>query len=196
MAVRNPYFEAVPLEWVTSVITDSGVHPTLVLSPPTFHHRDAVVSYSFFPSGESRELAEDVRALFEDLAASLTHEHRAFSGECRPPLDVRETDRAVEITMDVSGVPGSAIRVLFRAGLVLIAGEKAPLPVTGQQSFLLVEREFGRFARAVKVTGAFDLELATATMESGELTIVLPKRPDRRGRAHRIPVTATDSQSP
>lgn len=147
-----------------------------------------MASYSFFPSGESQELAEDVRALFEDLAASLHHEQRAFSGECRPALDVRETDDAVEITMDASGVPGKAIRVLFRGGILLVVGEKAPVRITHEQTFHLVEREFGRFARAVKIAGAFDVAHAHAAIQHGELTIVLPKMTERRGRAHRIPV--------
>ena len=51
------------------------------------------------------------------------------------------------------------------------------------------EREFGRFARGVRVTGAFDVHRARATLREGELTIVLPKLDeDRRGRPHRIPI--------
>ena len=43
------------------------------------------------------------------------------------------------------------------------------------------------------VTGAFDVARATATLRSGELTVVLPKLLERRGRAHRVTVTAPDS---
>jgi HSP20 family protein len=85
-------------------------------------------------------------------------------------------------------VPPDAIRVLFRAGVLVIAGEKAPAASHSDQTFHLVEREFGRFARAVRLTGAFDIEQCRATLADGELTIVLPKMPDRRGQGHRIPV--------
>jgi HSP20 family protein len=142
---------------------------------------------SFLPSDESRELAEDVRELFAELEATLTHEHRAFSGECHPALDVRESEASVEVIVDVSGIPPEALRVVFRGNVLLVAGEKAPAPVTG--TFHLVEREFGRFARAVRVSGAFDLQRARAAVENGELTVVLPKIAERRGRAHRIEVT-------
>jgi HSP20 family protein len=80
--------------------------------------------------------------------------------------------------------------VLFRAGVLLIAGEKAPPRTSEDQTFQLVEREFGRFARAVRLTGAFNIPRASASVDEGELTIVLPKLIDRRDQSHRIPVTA------
>ena len=142
--------------------------------------------------GESQELAEDVRALFDDLAASLEHEQRAYSGECHPMLDVYETDTGVELIVDVCGVPPEAIRVLFRDGVVVIAGEKAAQQGSADQTFHLAEREFGRFARGVRVGGALDVGAATATLRDGELTVLLPKRLERRGQAHRIPITTGD----
>jgi len=147
-----------------------------------------VAQLPFTNIGESHELAEDVRALFDELATSLSHDQRAYSGECHPVLDVYETDEAIEIIMDVSGVPADAIRILFRTGVVLIAGEKAPAPTSPEQTFHLVEREFGRFARAVRVNGAFDVASARATLRDGELIVELPKMTDRRGTAHRVPV--------
>ena len=149
-----------------------------------------MAQFSFIPSGEARELADDVRELFADLAAHLTHDQRAYSGECHPTLDVFETDEAVEVVVDVSGIPPEALRVLFRADTLLVAGEKAAPPASEEQSFHLVEREFGRFARAVRLTGAFNVPLARASVDNGELTIVLPKRTDRRGQSHRIAVTS------
>ena len=147
-----------------------------------------MTQFSFFPSGESRELSEDIRELFEDLATSLHDEQRAYSGECHPTLDVVETDEAVEVIVDVSGVRPEAVRVLFRTGVLIIAGEKAPSVPAEDQTFHLVEREFGRFARAVRLAGAFDIQQARADIRNGELTIVLPKLLDRRGQGHRIPV--------
>jgi HSP20 family protein len=149
-----------------------------------------VAQFSFIPSGEARELSDDVRELFEDLAANLPHDLRAFSGECHPTLDVLETDEAVEVVVEVSGIPPDALRVLFRAGVLLIAGEKAPPRTTDEQTFHLVEREFGRFARAVRLNGAFNIPGARAAVEDGELTVVLPKLIDRRDQAHQIPITS------
>ena len=147
-----------------------------------------MAQFTFLPTGEARELTDDVREMFEDLAKNLRHEHRAYSGECHPPLDVRETSEALEVIVDVSGVPPDALRVIFRAGVVIVAGEKAPTPSGQEHTYHLVEREFGRFARAVRVNGSFDIRQAHATVRNGELIIVLAKIPDRRGAAHQIPV--------
>jgi HSP20 family protein len=148
-----------------------------------------VAQFSFIPPSESAELADDIRELFQDLATTLRHDLRAYSGECHPSLDVLETEGAMEVIVDVAGVPMEALRVLIREGVLLIAGEKAPPSSKGEQTFHLVEREFGRFARAVRLTGAFDIAKSRATLAGGELTITLPKMADRRGRAHLIRVT-------
>jgi HSP20 family protein len=147
-----------------------------------------VAQFSFLPSGESKELANDIQELLDDLARTLPRERRAYSGECRPTLDVLETDAAVEVTVDLSGVPSEAVRVLFRGGVLIIAGEKAPAPAAPEQTYHLVERDFGRFARVVRLSGAFDVPQARATLRDGELTIVLPRRDDRREQAHRVVV--------
>jgi HSP20 family protein len=154
-----------------------------------------MAQFSLLPSAEVSDLAEDVREIFDELAAALRPEQRAYSGECHPAVDVFETDAAVEIVMDVSGIAADAVRVVFRAGVVLIAGEKAPPLARGPQTFHLIEREFGRFARAVRVNGAFDVQAGQATIRDGELIVVLPKRSDRRGRSHRIEIR-TDPKRP
>jgi HSP20 family protein len=155
----------------------------------------AVLEFSFLPTGESRELVDDLRQVFADLAATLSPDQRAFSGEYHPALDVVETSSAVEIVVDIAGVPAEAIRVLFRSDVLIVAGEKAPPPTTSEPNFHLLERGFGRFARAVRLSGAFEIAQAYARLSSGELTIILPKRLDRRGQVLKIPVE-TDSRPP
>ena len=147
------------------------------------------MEFPLVPSSEATELADDIRELFDDMARTLPRERRALSGECHPALDVRETDDVVEVTVDVAGVPTDAIRILFRSGVLVVAGEKAPSRAGAAQTFHLVEREFGRFARAVRLTGAFNVGTARATLRDGELRVLLPKLVDRRGSAHRIAIT-------
>ena len=58
----------------------------------------------------------------------------------------------------------------------------------GQAAFHVAERVFGRFTRAVRLSGAFDVARADARLRDGELRLVLPRIEERRGREHRIPV--------
>jgi HSP20 family protein len=147
-----------------------------------------MVQFSLLRSADAADLADDIRELFDDLSRSLDRAQRAYSGECHPAIDVFETDTAIEVSVDVAGIPADGLRVLFRAGVLLIVGEKSAGPTTSEQTFHLVERAFGRFARAVRLAGAFDVQNSRATLRNGELVIVLPKIDDRRGRSHLIPI--------
>jgi HSP20 family protein len=138
-------------------------------------------------TSESRDLADEIARLFDDIARSLGR--HVAAGETMPALDVVETDAAVEIHVDLPGVEANALRVLIKNGVVFIAGEKLPHDASerSESNFHLVERGFGRFARAVRLTGAFDAARARATLQEGELRIEIPKIDERRGRE--IPVT-------
>ena len=155
-----------------------------------------MAQFSFVPVAEARDLAGDLQDLFADLEATLAAEQRVYSGECRPSIDVLETESAVEVVVDVAGVPAEAVRILFRGDTLVVAGEKAPGTLTADATFHLVEREFGRFARAVRLTGAFDVARARATLDAGELSIVIPRLVDRRGQSHKILLTPTADRRP
>ena len=139
--------------------------------------------------GDAAEIRQDIQELFEELSATLPADQRAGAGQCQPAVDVVEDERAVHVYMDVAGISPQALRVLFRGEVLVVVGEKASPRTSGPRSFHLVEREFGRFARAIRLTGAFDVSAARAELREGELHLVIPRRAERRGTAHRIPVT-------
>jgi len=136
------------------------------------------------------DLTQDVQRLFEDLARRRPDRRHVVAGECMPVVDVFETERTVEIVLDLPGVAADALRVLVKSGVVLIVGEKERplLSKNTPASFHLVERDFGRFARAVRVAGAVDVGRARARLAQGELRVVLPRRDERRGQSTLIPV--------
>jgi len=144
-------------------------------------------------ASESRELAEEIAHLFDDISRSVGH-HLA-PGETAPALDVLETDSSVEIEIDVPGVGLGELRVVIKNGVVIVAGEKLPRDSTERAdgSFHLVERGFGHFARAVRLTGAFDGAAARATLQAGELRIVIPKIRERRGGEISVPIVSEDA---
>jgi HSP20 family protein len=138
---------------------------------------------------ERRKFGDEARRLLD----RLEHEQRSGgpAGECDPPLDVIETASTIEVLMDVPGVAPDALQVVFSRGTLVIAGQKLP-PTCGHReaAFHLAERGFGRFARVVRLSGAFDAGRARAFLSGGELRIVLPRIAERRGRDIRIEVQA------
>src|SRR5215510_8990331 len=103
---------------------------------------------------ERRELPDDLRRLLESGVAAV---------EYTPPLDVIETDAAVEILLDLPGVSAAQIDVVYSGNVLVIAGEKVSSS-SGQEdaAFHIAERAFGRFARAIALDGALDASKAVA----------------------------------
>ena len=138
---------------------------------------------------EVGELTEEVRRLFEELEPRLGGGRRAPAGECIPAIDVLETDEAIDVIVDLPGVSAASVRLIVKGGILVIAGEKAPdHGDRGQSNFHLVERGFGRFARAVRLSGAFDAARARAVLKAGELRLTIPKIDERRGQQIQIPI--------
>jgi len=135
----------------------------------------------------SSDLAEDARQLLTEIDREVPGA-ATVSADCRPPLDVLETASALEVVVDVPGVPPDSLRVAVRRSTLLVVGAKLPAPLDPQVRFHLAERSYGRFARAVRLTGAFDAARARAIVKAGLLRVILPRIDDRRGRVLHIRV--------
>jgi HSP20 family protein len=145
--------------------------------------RPRVLAFSL-PS-EVGDFSDELRQVFNDLGRLFGSE--SLIAECSPPVDVYESDDALEIAADLPGVEAAAIRVVSKGDSILIAGEKVARRGRGESSFHLVERGYGRFARVVRLPRSCDASKATATFAHGELRVSVPKIGDRRGTA--IPIT-------
>jgi HSP20 family protein len=142
---------------------------------------------------EVADFADEVRLVFLELGRTFGLE--SLAGECAPPLDVYETDDAVEITADLPGVDPGAVRVVIKGATLLIIGEKPARRTQGESTFHLVERGFGRFARGVRLARACDAARARARMANGELRVSIPKRAERRGSRIQVPIDSAAKPS-
>lgn len=132
-------------------------------------------------------IADVARQLLDELdreVPGVAH----LSTECRPALDIVETSEATEIVVDMPGVSARSVRVAIRANTVMIVGAKLVPATPADARFHLAERTYGRFARAVRIAGAFDANRAKARIANGLLRIVLPRIEDRRGRLVHVEV--------
>jgi HSP20 family protein len=149
----------------------------------------AVVARIFLERRDLITVDDDLRRVFDQLQEGA--DLAAPSVECTPPLDVVETAAGIEVVMDLPGVTPEDVTILFVRNTLVITGRK--LPGTCEQrgaAFHLAERTFGRFARGVRLAGAFDAGHADATLRAGELRITLPRIAERRGAKLRIAVRA------
>jgi HSP20 family protein len=137
---------------------------------------------------EVGEFADEVRRIYLELGRTFGAE--SLAGECSPAIDVFETDETIEVTVDLPGIAPSTVRLLMKADTLLIAGEKTARRGQRESSFHLVERDFGRFARTVRLGRPCDASRARAQFSNGELRITIPKIAERRGRTLQIEVMA------
>jgi HSP20 family protein len=130
---------------------------------------------------------DEVRRLFERLTRSEPREH---AGDCPVALDVIETSVGVEVIVDAVGVEAEGLQVIVARDTLVVTGVKRPTACQhhDQATFHVAERVFGRFARAVRLSGAFDVARTEAALRAGELRVRLPRLEERRGREHRIPI--------
>jgi HSP20 family protein len=132
---------------------------------------------------EVNELSDEVRRVFEELDRAHGATCRNLAGIHTPLLDVVVTSDAVEVFVDLPGVDADAMRVLFKHGSLVIAGEKVARDGCGGEgtAFHLAERSFGRFARVLRLDEAIDAGRARAVLRSGELRVSVPRIGERRG---------------
>jgi HSP20 family protein len=132
---------------------------------------------------------DDLRRLFDRLDDGARAAGAA--AECTPAIDVVETTDGILVMMDIAGVARDSVKVVFVRNTLVIVGHKRPAACEDRHAtFHLAERAFGRFARGVRLAGAFDGGRAEATLKDGELRVRLPRIEDRRGSERRIRVQA------
>ena len=78
------------------------------------------------------------------------------------------------MVIDLPGVPPESIRVAVRRSTLLVVGAKQSPPTDPSARFHVAERSYGRFARAVRLGGAFDASQARAVADAGQLRLFFP----------------------
>ncbi|HVB64670.1 MAG TPA: Hsp20/alpha crystallin family protein [Nitrolancea sp.] len=110
------------------------------------------------------------------------------------PLDVRETADHYIITAPLPGVEPSDVDISVLGRNIRISGEIKDHDVSAEQSeeshWLLRERRFGHFERAISLPTSVNSQLATAGFDQGILTVLLPKMDQARPKT--IPIKGTE----
>ena len=87
-----------------------------------------------------------------------------------------------------AGVEPEKIEVALEDGILTIAGETSAESQEQKGDFLLRERRWGKFHRALKLPAYVDADRAEPKYVNGVLTITLPKR--EASKARRLEVSA------
>ena len=105
-----------------------------------------------------------------------------------PQVDVRETDKEVEVVAELPGMDEADVDVSVAAGMLTIRGEKKSEREREGNGYILRERSFGRIERLVPLPEGLDLDSAEATFKNGVLTVRIAKTAEAQRAAKRIQV--------
>jgi len=91
-----------------------------------------------------------------------------------PPMDLYETADRYVVTAEVPGVARDRMDVRVHDGRVTVTGERPVQPEAGEH-YHRIERGHGRFSRSFVLGQAIDAGAVSADLQSGVLTITIPK---------------------
>lgn len=92
------------------------------------------------------------------------------------PLDLFEHDSTLVVRALVPGVNPSDLEITTEGGVLTISGEAKQSEISPDISIYRQELPTGKFSRALKLNGRFDLEAIQAKYEHGILTLRIPRQ--------------------
>ncbi len=135
-----------------------------------------------FPS-----LWTDFDELFRDFApAKTTPTARALM----PATDVVETEKAIELKLDMPGVTPEAIEVKLDGDVLTVTAERKQETREEKDGWIRQERSWGTFARSFVLPETVEGTEPQAAYKHGVLTVTLPKKEVAQPKSFKVKVEA------
>jgi HSP20 family protein len=138
-------------------------------------------------------LQSDINRAFEDFWRGFGPPHPGalsteFPNPSLPPIDLHETDRQVEVLVELPGMEEKDIDVSVAEGTLMIRGEHKSERESKDKGYIRRERSFGAIERMVPLPDGLDLDATKATFKNGVLSVMIPKTAEARDAVKRISV--------
>jgi len=135
-------------------------------------------------------LQRELNRVFDDIWSGLPAvESTVASMALR--LDVKEDDKAYHVTADLPGLTEKDVEVTFSDGVLTIKGEKKIERDEKNDTWHIIERSSGSFARQLSLPSNIDEGKISAKFEKGVLSIDLPKLPEEKTKATKIEIKSS-----
>jgi HSP20 family protein len=125
------------------------------------------------------QIQERMNRLFEDVltrsGGPRAAETLGYTG-WKPPVDVLEQDDRYLLRADMPGISSSDVELEVEEGTLILRGERKMDPAIPRDSYLRIERPYGRFSLQISLPPSVDKQKIQASHREGVLEVVLPKR--------------------
>ncbi len=99
-----------------------------------------------------------------------------MQGLLRPSLDIQETDKQYQITLELPGVEEKDIQLTLEDDVLYIRGEKRQEQEQKDRHYHRIERSYGSFQRALNLPADANQDAIKASFKNGVLTVTVDKR--------------------
>jgi len=134
-----------------------------------------------------REPLLSLRGEMEDLLSRFWDgESEWFGGNIMPSVDFSETDKSVEVTMDLPGMKPNEIDIELNNNVLTVKGERKEEKEEKGKTYHRVERHSGTYSRSFTLPCAVAEDEVAAEYKDGILTITLPKTEEAKARKVKV----------
>ena len=132
-------------------------------------------------------LQREMNHVFENFWNRVGHFAEPFgSGEAKS--DVVETDKAIEVAIELPGMEMKDIEVTVNDDMLTVKGEKKIERKEEKKGYYLSERSYSAIYRTIPLPPGVDGEKAQAFFKNGVLTIKLPQSPEAQAKVRKIAI--------
>lgn len=137
-----------------------------------------------------RSFQREIDRLFNDFFQGwgVPAEREAGQSTLMPSLDVRQSDKAYEISVELPGVKPEEVDVSIDNGVLTIRGEKKMEEEHKDKDQIRVERSYGSFARALTLPDDANPDGCEASFKDGVLKITLPRREEAQQQRRKVEI--------
>lgn len=136
-------------------------------------------------------LQRQMNRLFDDAFSGYAPLARTGNGAAiAPSIDVKETDKAIEVEAELPGVDEKDVQVTIADNILTIKGEKKAEREENKKDYFVSERSYGSFLRSFELPAGIDAANVDATFTKGVLKVTLPKTAAAEAKAKKIEIKA------
>jgi len=135
------------------------------------------------------QLHREMNQLFDDVWRGFDVPDAGAAGHrLQPKIDVAETDKEIEVTVELPGLDEKDVEVTLADGVLTLKGEKKSERKEEGKGFYLSERSYGSFQRSVALPESVDADKVSAAFNKGVLTVKAPKLPEVQSNVKKIAI--------
>jgi len=141
------------------------------------------------PTSEARTFEE----IFEQLFGSPAR--ASAPATTTLPIDIYEREGNLVVRASVPGIDPNDLEIQIENNVLTIRGETRHEEESKEDKVYRREVSYGAFSRSVRLPENLNVEAVSAEFKNGMVNITLPRIPEEKPKAFRVPVKTVEPQA-